>query len=170
MVAPVARCHEGTAPNGTGIMPKAPGQPWRRSFSLGEQQVAAAAIKHRTSDPSWTSPRLRPAAEIGLWGYRRLGSTFCPPAPSRARRPMPARLMDSCMGVAGRATEDCADGLFYILSAQVRGVDRARLFRTWPNNCVGTKRVLVPATYTPPRGSTNSNFLFGTGWWAENGA
>jgi len=74
------------------------------------------------------------------------------------------------MGVAGRATEDCADGLFYILSAQVRGVGRARLFRTWPNNCVGTKRVLVPATYTPPRGSTNSNFVFEAGWWAENGA
>lgn len=41
---------------------------------------------------------------------------------------------------------------------------------TSPNSEVGTKWVLVPSTYTPPHAEMNSNFVFESGLWAENGA
>jgi hypothetical protein len=53
-----------------------------------------------------------------------------------------------------------------ILSAEIASDP----FCASPNSVVGTKWVLVPATYSPPRSEMNSNFVFGTGWWAESGA
>src|SRR5216683_8372025 len=37
------------------------------------------------------------------------------------------------------------------------------------NSEVVTKWVLVPTTYSPPRAEMYSDFVFRTGWWAENG-
>jgi hypothetical protein len=54
--------------------------------------------------------------------------------------------------------EGSEDETFDILSARVQVSGLGGSVRTQPNNCVGTRWVLVPATYTPPRGSTELEF------------
>jgi len=68
------------------------------------------------------------------------------------------------------STEGRVDETFDILSAQIRAVRRVARDRTRSNKCVGTKWVLVPATYSPPRGPTELEFRIRDGWWAESGA
>jgi hypothetical protein len=59
---------------------------------------------------------------------------------------------------AGGATVGPRDEPCDILSAVSSGGRSSPSNRTWPNKCVGTKRVLVPATYSPPRGKSELEF------------
>ena len=45
-----------------------------------------------------------------------------------------------------------------ILSVQVRGTSHSRAVSTRSNTCVGTKWVLVAATYSPPGGQSELEF------------
>jgi hypothetical protein len=76
----------------------------------------------------------------------------------RRRRAMSLSSMETDSQSLAGSTECRSHEPFDILSARVQEADRRGSARTRLNKCVGTKWVLVPATYSPPRGSTELEF------------
>jgi hypothetical protein len=99
-------------------------------------------------------------------GYRRLPPTYSPPPLSWPSYSGASEITRRFPWLPQWGTGCPPAEPFDILSAEIASAT----FSPWPSSVVGTNGYWYPLLTVLPEVRLNSNFVFGTGWWAENGA